>query len=89
MLQWPTKDPDEVLDYAIDWAPRLNGDTIATSQWMVPEGITAGDELSTASTATIWLSGGTDKTGYILTNRITTAGGRTMDYSVRLLVKSH
>ncbi len=29
-LSWPFKDPDEVLDYQIDWTARLAGDTIST-----------------------------------------------------------
>lgn len=36
------KDPDEVLDYGLDWTARLVGDTISTSQWIVPDGIVKG-----------------------------------------------
>ena len=34
------KDPNTLKDYTIDWTLWLNGDTIATSSWSVPAGIT-------------------------------------------------
>ena len=104
MKKWPPKDPDEVLDYEIDWsdpdAPRLaTGDTIASSTWL------AGDPLSqtwpaetgwlvkdsdttTTTKSIIWLSGGTLGETYALTCRITTAQGRTHDCSVKLQIKA-
>jgi hypothetical protein len=86
-LYWPPKDPDEVVDYRLDWSERLDGDTILTSTWTVPAGITAPTQSNTTTTATLWLSGGTVGTLYTVLNRITTAGGRTMDQSVRIRVK--
>lgn len=96
MLKWPNKDPDEVLDYGLDWLGtaakpgRLfgSGDTIVASTWDVPSGITKDSDLFSGSATTIWLSAGTDKTRYVLTNHIITAGGRHMDQSVKLLVKT-
>lgn len=91
MLKWPDKDPDELLDYELDWSARLDGDTIAESDWVVPDGIvkdpTKGD-TSTATTATIWLSGGELGEQYELTNRIETAAGRIMDQSARIKIRS-
>lgn len=87
MLNWPEKDPDEVLDYQIDWSARLAGDTITGSEWIVAEGITRDSDSHTSSATTIWLSGGTVGDRYDMTNRITTAGGRVMDQSVRLKIK--
>jgi hypothetical protein len=85
-LKWPFKDPDEVLDYQIDWSGRLGDDTIVTSTWFVPEGITQDSVLDTTTTTTIWLSGGTDGESYDFTNRIVTADGRVMDQTVTLQV---
>lgn len=87
MLTWPNKDPDEVLDYELDWSVRLGTDTISTSTWIVPTGITKNSDTSDSTSATIWLSGGTAGESYTFTNRITTTGGRTMDESVKLKVK--
>ncbi|SON55546.1 hypothetical protein HDIA_2005 [Hartmannibacter diazotrophicus] len=85
---WDYKDPDETLDYRIDWSDRLAGDTIATSVWVVPPGLTEGPNLNDETTTTIWLAGGVEGATHSLTNRITTAGGRTMDQSVLLAIKS-
>lgn len=75
------KDPDDVVDYSVDWTDWLAGDTIATSVWVVPTGITKDSDTNDTTSATIWLSGGTEGDDYQLTNRITTAAGRTKDKS--------
>lgn len=87
-LTWPSKDPDEVLDYDLDWSARLLTDTIATSDWSVSDGVglTIGAESNTTTTTKVWLSGGTLGTAYTLLNRITTTGGRTMDQSVKIKI---
>jgi hypothetical protein len=82
-----TKDPHAVLDYAIDWTRWLAGDTIATSEWLLPVGLTKMADTKTASSSTVWLSGGTAGQSYIVTNRITTAGGRTEDRSFTIRVE--
>ena len=87
MLSWPTKDPDEVLDFGLRWAPHLDGDTISNSTWIVPDGITEESTNNDSTITTIWLSGGSPGITYIFTNRITTVGGRTMDQSVKLKCK--
>lgn len=85
-----TKDPDAILDYVIDWAAFLGTDTISTSTWVVPTGITLGTggtaPTNTTTTATAWLSSGTAYQTYRITNRITTAGGRTQDQSFILAI---
>lgn len=88
MKTWPAKDPDEELDYEIDWSPRVGTDAIATSTWIVPTGITSADGSNDDTTTTIWLSGGTVGTTYTLTNRIVTDAGRTMDQSVKIKIKT-
>lgn len=80
------KDPDAVLDYTIDWSTWLGDDTIATSGWTVPTGLTEDSDSNTTTTATVWLSGGTVGTVYTVTNEITTAGGRTDDRSIQIFV---
>jgi len=87
--RWTTpKDPNEVLDYSVDWSGPLAGDTIVTSTWMVPAGLTSGADNMTDSSTTIWLSGGTENASYELLNRITTAGGRTRDQTCLLKIKT-
>ena len=91
-LQWDSKDPNEVLDYQIDWGERLQtGETISTSTWTITgsDSVLVEDNNSISGENTvIWLSAGTLGVRYLLTNRITTSGGRTMDQSVRLKIQS-
>ena len=85
------KDPDAVLDYSINWAPWLpDGDTIATSTWIVtgPDSTLAEDSSSKSTTVTtVWLSGGTLGLSYTVTNRVVTTAGRTDDRSIGLQVR--
>lgn len=87
--EWPDKDPDDILDYQVNWAARLaDAETITAATWVVPDGITQDDDEFTDTTATIWLSGGTAGTTYNVVSRITTSGGRQMDQTTRLKVKA-
>ena len=74
---YAVKDPSAVLDYTFDWSAWLGVDTIATSTWTVPTGITQVTESETTTTTTVWLSGGTADTNYAVVNTIITVGGRT------------
>ena len=78
------KDPDAVLDYGIDWGDWLTdvSDTISTSTWTAPAGITKDSDTHNDTTTTIWLSGGTAGSSYSLVNHITTAGGREDDQTL-------
>ena len=82
------KDPDAVLDYQINWATWLSTDTISSSTWTVPTGITKASDTRTTTTTTIWLSGGTADTDYRLVNKIVTAGGRTEERSIWIKVRN-
>lgn len=95
MLTWPIKDPNEVLDYEIDWAdqdsPRLEaGETLATSTFTIVEGTVVIDSSVFAGSglATVWLSGGADGEKCVILNRVTTSEGRTYDQSVTLRIRS-
>lgn len=80
------KDPADILDYQLDWSSWLGADTISASTWTVPSGITQVTETETTTTATIWLSGGTAGQSYTLANKIVTAGGRTCERSIVIVV---
>lgn len=85
-----TKDPDAVLDYSVDWSAWLGDDTIVTSAWIVtgPDALLVVDSDSRSSTATtVWLSGGTLFRTYTVTNRVTTAAGRTDDRSISFKIE--
>jgi len=92
MLTWPPKDPEEVLDYDIDWSQRLDtGDTITGSTWEIADddATLTIDSNSFSNTATkVWLSEGTLGSVYKLTNTITTDDGRTMEQTVKLKIRA-
>lgn len=88
---WPPKDPDEVLDYSIDWTDRLTSETIESSDWTITgddDELTFGGGSISGARTTVWLSGGTVGKTYYVLNRITTSGTRTMDQTVRLKIKA-
>lgn len=82
-----TKDPNAVIDYSLDWTRWLDGDAIATSEWIVPDGLVKVTDSRTTKIATVWLSGGLAGQSYTITNRITTTGGRTEDRSFAVKVE--
>jgi hypothetical protein len=91
-VAWIAKDPDAVLDYTIDWTAWLadsGADTIASSSWTVPAGLTQNNATRSAAKTTIWLSGGTLGATYRITNRIVTSGGRTAERSFDLVVQQN
>lgn len=83
---YPTykKDPQSTLDFAFDWKPLTNGQSGAVSDWLASgEGIAshtitaqAGMTVDASAEAngivTVWLSGGTSNTDYLITCQITT-----------------
>jgi len=81
-----TKDPSEVKDFAIDWSEALEGDTIATSTWLLPSGVTESSATNTTTLATIFLAGGTAGSSYVIVNQITTAAGRTLECPIQVVV---
>lgn len=85
MASWPSKDPDEVLDYMLDWSRRLDdGDGIDTATFSLTTsaGMLIVAQSNTTTTATVWLSGGTlGETGEVLC-RVVTDEGRTFDWSM-------
>lgn len=83
------KDPNAVLDFKVDWTSWLQaGETISTSTFVVPSGITKNSESNTTTSATVWLSGGTGGgTVYKLVNRITTNQARTEDRTLEIRVE--
>ena len=85
MSSWPPKDPDEVLDYTVNWRKPGNeclvaGETISTSTVVVAEGTVVVDSTDDdGSIVTIWLSGGTAGEVCRIRNHITTSAGRKYD----------
>lgn len=78
------KDPGSTLDYVIDWSEWLETDTIASSTWDVPAGLTDISSANTTTETTQWLAGGTAGAVYPVTNQITTVGGRIAERTIEI-----
>lgn len=79
------QDQNEYLDWQIDWSDIIRNDSIVASLWIADNGITANQTSATTSTTTVWIGSGRAGFSYNVTNRITTASGRT--HECKLLFK--
>jgi hypothetical protein len=101
-FRWPNKDPDETLDYSVDWSRWLNGATISTVVWYVDDSAGAKTALTAGSTvnglqnvaqtisngvATINLGLGTNNTEYKIYCRMSDNSGNIAERVVRLRIK--
>lgn len=88
-LQTFIKDPDAFLDYTLDWSQWLQGDSILSTSFTITGDdavLQIGFATTTPTTATVWLSGGTDGALYGVTCEVTTAQGRIDDRSFQIQV---
>lgn len=92
-LNWPTKDPGDVLDYILDIGPAIignDGDGISSLDVSVtpsnPGDLTIQKTTADGSRVILWLSGGQAGTIYTVTFAITTVNGRSLQRSVLLPV---
>ena len=81
------KDPDATILLEYFWARDLDGDTIDTSEFLFPDGLSGGTEVEEGTKVTVLVSGGDCGRNYRVTNRITTDGGLTLDKTLRVLVR--
>jgi hypothetical protein len=90
MLNWPNKDPDEVLDYSVNWASRLVSlESISSHTVSVISGsVTINSSSHTADVVSLWLSAGTSGEQCKILCRIITNQGRVMDQTVGLRIKT-
>ncbi len=92
-LNWPTKDPGDVLDYILDIAPAIagnDGDGIATLDVAIapsaPGDLTLQSMTTDGSRVILWLSQGQAGTVYTVTFSISTINGRSLQRTVLLPV---
>ena len=88
MDAFPTKDPQEKLDYQFDFSPWLGADTISGSPVVVAPGatVTTPSPSAASGVVTFWLMGGTAGSTVIVTCTVTTAAGRTLERSASLYI---
>ena len=78
------KDPDAVLDYAIDWGSEwlCIGESINSYIITVDTGLTKDSNSEVGGIITMWLSGGTAEEDYVVACKIVTSAGRTEERSI-------
>jgi len=100
-LKWPDKDPDEQLDYSINWKPALGSDTISSIVWKIYDengtlqtwsdsqivnGLQLVSRTNTNTVATIYLGSGTAFTTYKIVCRVTASDSTVREEEVRIRV---
>ena len=100
-LKWPDKDPDDQLDYSVNWLPALDTDTIASIVWKIYDadgvlqtwsngqtvnGLQLISRTNTNTVATIYLGGGTAFTTYKVVCRMTANDATIREQEVRTRV---
>jgi hypothetical protein len=103
-FKWPNKDPDETLDYSVDWSRWLNGATITAVSWFVDDAdgvktaisdaqVVNGIQRVSITTAnditTIHLALGTVNTEYKFYCQITDSTGSVAERVIKLRVKDY
>ena len=103
-MRWPSKDPDETLDYSLDWSRFLGTRTISSVAWYFytadgvktlvtsgqsVDGLRSGSQSNTSTIATIVLSQGDLNKEYRITCAITFGGGLIAERTTSLQIKEH
>jgi hypothetical protein len=101
-FKWANKDPDEILDYSVDWSRFLGTATISSVTWSVDNAsnvktaITAGNtvngiqnvsQTNTSTVATINLGLGTLNEEYKFYCRITDNTGSIAERVIKIRIK--
>ena len=84
-----TKDPNAREPFEIDWKTWLNGETLLSSIWIVPPGLTfdAPSVTNNDTRAKVFLAGGQIGRTYRVVNRIVASSGRGTDQSFNLTIR--
>jgi hypothetical protein len=92
-LAWPSKDPNDTLDYVFDVGPALTanpGDAISTLDVNItpanPGDLTLASATADGTRAVLWLTAGMAATTYAVTVTVSTSGGRTLARTITLPV---
>ena len=99
-LKWQDKDPNDVIDYSIDWRSQLGSNTIDNIVWkiytagsfavwsptQIVDGLQYISSTNTNTVATLYLGLGTDFSVYNIICRMTASDATVIEQEVRLRV---
>ena len=80
------KTPDEAVRVTFPWAQKLNGETISSGTYELPDGLTNEAETGSGSKREVRVSGGTDGQIYRVIGKVTTSGTRDLEWVKRVRV---
>ena len=82
------KDPDSDIWFPFNWVDRMSsGDSVNTSVWTIPSGLTKTDESIASPLTNVKLKGGGDiGTEYEINNLIVTTLGETLDWTIIIVI---
>lgn len=99
-LKWQDKDPDDQVDYSIDWTAQLGTNTISSISWKIytngawatwsqaeiVDGLQYVSSTNTDTVATLYLGSGTAFTTYSIICRMTASDATVIEQEVRIRV---
>ena len=99
-LKWQDKDPDDQIDYSVDWQAQLGTNTISSIEWkiytsgafttwtqgQIVDGLQYVSSTNTNTVATLYLGLGTAFTTYNIICRMTASDATIIEQEVRLRV---
>ena len=100
--KWPDKDPDETIDYSVDWSRFIPDDTLSAASWVIKDSDGTKELVSNAEVvdglqfvqstisgkvATARFALGTNNKQYKVTCQITTGDGLVFERSIFLKIK--
>jgi hypothetical protein len=90
-MSYYLKDPAARVDYAIDWTPYLDGQSILASVWAVapdePDGVAVAEAGFAAARTVARLEGGILGRSYRVSNQVTLSDGSVDERSITLRVE--
>lgn len=87
-MNWPPKDPNETVAYAVDWSDQIGTDSIASYATVVTGTATIAKVVQAARLLTIYVAGGTEATTTTILVTITTNTGQVLERTFSLYVAS-
>ena len=100
--RWPDKDPDETVDYSVDWSRFIPNDTLSANTWFIHDAAGAKEQVSNAEVvdglqfvqstisgkvATARFALGTNNKQYKTVCQITTGDGLVFERAIFLKIK--
>lgn len=87
--KWPDKDPDEIVDYSVDWSRFLGTDTISAATWFIKDAAGVKQPVSNADIVNglQFVTGTVSSNAYVATARFS-LGTNNVQYTITCRVQT-